>query len=396
MHGDWRKSSLGLLVVIAVLLTLGTIFQDYLFERSLTHERATLLATEREVGSLEVAVAELAGAQARYLTDGEAHDFSLRRGSEIAEAMGTSLTRLRESTRSQEARARYDAALTGLSSLSSLDRRARELVETDQRALAADVLFGNSLEASQGVRGELSAARAAEQTAADERFRRLSRLRFALTAFAMAAMLIAALYVGRPAKPPKPSEAATLAQMLRELPPPVRPASRVAPALPPPPPPVLSVNLPDTADLCVDLARVIDSRDVPALLERAASVLDAKGIILWIAEAGTTTLRPSISYGYSDKVLRRLGTLDVNDDNVTSLAFRSMSPQMMNGAAAGSSAAVTVPLVTATGCSGVLSAEIRECKPASDRLAVAKILAAQFAALIAPADAGSATKAAEA
>ena len=73
-----------------------------------------------------------------------------------------------------------------------------------------------------------------------------------------------------------------------------------------------------------------------------------------------------------------------------------MRPQVMNGAAAGSAGAVAVPLVTSAGCTGVLSAETRDSKPTPETIAVARILAAQFATLIAPSDAGSARAAAEA
>src|SRR6185437_15521153 len=65
------------------------------------------------------------------------------------------------------------------------------------------------------------------------------------------------------------------------------------PALSPPPPPVPEVNLADAASLCTDLARVLDTRDVPALFERAAQVLDAKGLVLWVADTSGVRLEPS-------------------------------------------------------------------------------------------------------
>jgi GAF domain-containing protein len=68
---------------------------------------------------------------------------------------------------------------------------------------------------------------------------------------------------------------------------------------------------------------------------------------------------------------------------------------MMAGAAPGAAAAVAVPLVTSAGCNGVLSAEIRDTKPAPELLALARIVAAQFATLIGPAEYNSA-RAAEA
>jgi hypothetical protein len=61
-----------------------------------------------------------------------------------------------------------------------------------------------------------------------------------------------------------------------------------------------------------------------------------------------------------------------------------MRPQTMSGAAPGAPAALAVPLLTASGCVGVLAAEVKQEKPAGEVMPVARIIAAQFAALIAP------------
>ena len=107
-------------------------------------------------------------------------------------------------------------------------------------------------------------------------------------------------------------------------------------------------------------------------------------MIIWVADSDGSRLQPTLTHGYSDKVLSRLGTLDVEDDNMTSLAFRSMRSQQIEGGA-NSAGAIAVPLVTASGCTGVLAAEVREARLASaDAIALARILAAQFATIIAP------------
>jgi GAF domain-containing protein len=144
--------------------------------------------------------------------------------------------------------------------------------------------------------------------------------------------------------------------------------------------------LTEVAELCVDLGRVIDSRDVPSLVERASAILQAKGVVLWVADSAGAMLRPSVTHGYSEKTVSRLGPLQIDGDNVTSLAFRSMRPQTMAGSGAGASSALAVPLLTASGCVGVLAAETTTDRPAGELLPVARIIAAQFAALIAPAE----------
>jgi hypothetical protein len=176
------------------------------------------------------------------------------------------------------------------------------------------------------------------------------------------------------------------------------------PSPPPPPPPVqpsaplaatagraetFDVKLSEAADLCVDLARLLDGRDMPALFERAADVLDAKGLVLWVADADGAQLRPSLTHGYSEKVLAKMHALPLDGDNATALAFRSLRAQVVGASSPTGAGALAVPLVTASGCVGVLSAEVKKPRPGADTLSVAQMIAAQFSALVAPADAAA-------
>ena len=115
-------------------------------------------------------------------------------------------------------------------------------------------------------------------------------------------------------------------------------------------------------------------------------LLDAKGIMIWAVDTGGALLRPSMCHGYSEKILTRLRPLQIDGDNVTSLAFRSMQAQSLPGATAADSGAIAVPLITASGCVGVLAAEVRQSKPHPDLLPIARIVAAQFSTLVAPLD----------
>ena len=144
------------------------------------------------------------------------------------------------------------------------------------------------------------------------------------------------------------------------------------------------LSLIDAAALCGDLAKVVDTRDVPPLFDRAASVLSARGAVLWVADSGGAMLRPSLTHGYSDRVVAKLGLLTADADNLTSLAYRSMRPQSVSGGTPESPGAIAVPLLSSSGCIGVLAAETRQQQPGHDVLPVAQMIAAQFAALVAP------------
>jgi len=114
-------------------------------------------------------------------------------------------------------------------------------------------------------------------------------------------------------------------------------AASIQPMAPPPAPadiPALeatpSVRLPDVADLCADLARVLDGAEVNALMGRAVQVLGAKGAVLWVIDTTGAFLRPLVLHGYPDKVARRLGALQVDADNAK-VSLADMHDQYSRG-----------------------------------------------------------------
>jgi transcriptional regulator with XRE-family HTH domain len=135
------------------------------------------------------------------------------------------------------------------------------------------------------------------------------------------------------------------------------------------------------AELCSRLARVLQPRDVTSVLEDAARVLRAAGVILWMWDPATRTLRHVLAHGYSSDVLSRLPRVRFDTDNAIADAFRSADTRVVHGSGQ-ATGAVVVPIVTPTGCAGVLALEMqdrgeeRECVRA-----FATILAAQFAML---------------
>ena len=428
-----RKPGILLLLILTLTIAFATAGQDYRFDQAIDRERTGGLQLAREFASIDTALSDVRGAQAAYVAAGQEPAVWMTKATESFAQADAALTRLRQTTLSVEAKARYDEAAKALTEVIALDGRARDHAKSD-RMLASDIIFDDAPPVHRRVAEELDAARMIDMRAYEARVSRLSQLRYGMNAATLGFVTLLALLFGRalrreapvgePAAAAKADAAPAAGLQLRPDPksdiqrerPPVlaRPDAKPAPAaqpdaksrqparstvpgresLPlrpspappvmPVPPPPMPANLTDVAELCVDLGRVLDSRDVPLLLERAASVLQAKGIVLWVADSAGAILRPSITHGYPEKVLSRLGPLQIDSDNVTSLAFRSMRPQTMNSSGPGAPSALAVPLLTASGCVGVLAAEVKQDKPASELLPLARIIAAQFAALIAP------------
>ena len=72
------------------------------------------------------------------------------------------------------------------------------------------------------------------------------------------------------------------------------------------PPPI---DLTKAAKICADLARVLDAGDLPLLLTRAADVLKAPGLIVWVADQNGQTLYPLLTHGYPAATLMKMGSL---------------------------------------------------------------------------------------
>jgi hypothetical protein len=143
------------------------------------------------------------------------------------------------------------------------------------------------------------------------------------------------------------------------------------------------VDLAAAARLCGDLARVKDGSQLPALLARAAELVDASGIVLWLAGPEGTVLRPAASVGYSDHTLSRMKTLSGRSDNAVSVAFREGRMEVVGGSK-DRNGAVVVPVVTAGRCAGAMAVEIRHGAESSPSVqAVVTIIAAQLASLVA-------------
>ena len=381
------KRSIGLLLSLIVVIALGTIIQDFQFDGYVSAERAAAQAADRDLTLISQSVAELRATQAGYFTTTQVPASGVTKSTDLFDRMSRALDARRAAAPSADARTKYDAVGKSLGSLSALDGRARTLLTQEERLQASDLVYIDSQAALDALAADLGTARNLEEASTAERVRRLSTLRLAVTGVALVLISLIAIYLGRALMIAGQVEPASMAQMLRELPPPVKqqappaaPVAHATPALKSP------VSLTAAAELCADLARVLDGRDVPALLEKTASLLDAKGLVLWAADTSGAMLRPSMSHGYPEKIVSRLRPLQVDGDNVTALAFRSMQTQSLPGATSTEAAALAVPLVTGGGCVGVLAAEVRQSRPHPDLVQVARIVAAQFSTLVAPVD----------
>lgn len=413
MHSRGVRLALALVFLLATIAAAYVLFTTHIASRA---SRASLGSLDAELQAVTVSIAELRASQQAYVAAGQGEGYWISRVAERLDSLRSRLSALKARAREAETRNRIEAATAKLEDFDEMDRRAREYARGGQRLLASDLIFADGLETTRAAQAHVEAARVAERSAIDDELHALDRRQALIAGLTLAAGLLF-VFVFMPVPPratPEPgAETALSADLGRAAP--LGGAAGIkagefrqaAPDATGMAPDAELARLDRTrggaeslvraADLCADLAQVQDARQLGALLGRAADVLDAAGMIVWMADPDRRELVPTLTHGYAPAALARFGTIPREADNATAAAFRegALKTVAADGPASG---AIVAPLVTPGGCVGVIAAEVsggRE-RDAATR-AVARIVAAQLAALLgAPPAAARAHRAAEA
>jgi CHASE3 domain sensor protein len=410
-----RAARLVLLAIFIASLAVAA----FLFRKSESLAAAQLTTArtfEASARMVEHGLVELRATQRGYVAAGQTGDFWIPRVAQSVGSLQQTVASLRATAISPVAQASLDEVTSALGDFARVDKRAIEYIRRAQPLLASDVIFGEGRELTDSALAALEQARGVESgarlAAADTEARRGV---FALIAAAASSLLAVLLLVPQPAPARTAADAdrsagVRAAQPLRDesATPAVAASSQepqantvtaeagaepgtgtaevLLPALGPAgfAPAMVTTDFGGVASLCVDLARVVDTRALPSLLERARTILDASGIILWIADPDGRELNPIFAQGYPPQLINRLGTIPRDAENATAAAFRTSLLQTVMADAI-SAGAIAAPLVTPGGCVGVMAAEVMHDAERQDmKLAAATIVAAQLATLVGP------------
>jgi len=136
------------------------------------------------------------------------------------------------------------------------------------------------------------------------------------------------------------------------------------------------------ADLCSRIAEVTTWREVAPLLREATTVLNAVGLMVWSWEPRVAALSPAWAHGYPETLLARMPRVRRDEDNAIAAAFRATEPCIVNSGAS-TTGAVCVPMMTATGCVGVVALELQHgAEHTEGARTIATTVAAQVATLL--------------
>ena len=332
---------------------------------------------------------DLRAAQQSYVAVGQGEDFWVARVAALSQDLDEVLSVFRTHLSSTEALAAADTAAGVLRDFQQVDKRAREYTHARQLSQASDVIFGDGFDLTRKLTTSIADAMSAENVAYDAGAAQLRRREaMALGGAAGVAALVLLLLIpgGRAASQKSPvllgAEPAMAVSRetledLHDFGVVARPAAATGGSEP-------SVDLEAVAAVCSDLARVVDTKAIPALLDRAATILDAAGIVLWIADPDGRELSPIVVHGYTPQMASRLGTISREAANVTASAYRTGLLQTVKGDAV-ANGAVAAPLLGGGGCLGVMAIEMKNGgEQREPLLAAATILASQISTLVGP------------
>lgn len=380
-----------ILVVIFHLALGGAAYQIWRVEVRMDRDRAARMVFSEQAARAVLALADVRAAQQAYVAIGQTPEFWSAQVAERAAAIMSGLTQLRATATADAARGSLAEAAAAMADFGPIDRRAREQVAMNQPLTASDLIFADGLETLQRASASTDAAAKAQDAAfanglAAARQEELVTVAGALAVILLITWVLVPTARARDRKQTSPVSGA---------PPDARTASgsegespvqaldaRLSGVPTESATPARRVDFGAVAQLCTDLGRVGDTIDLPGMLGRAARLLDAHGIVLWIADPAGNELLPSIAHGYATQALSRIGGLRRDSDNATAASYRSGSLQIV-ASEPGQHGAIIAPLLTVSGCVGVMAVEVRNQGERDEEIkAASSLVAAQLAALV--------------
>lgn len=372
------------LVAIAIGVTAGYFLRTTELNLAATRDAANALRERRD--ALVATLADLRASQVAYVARGQGDGFWMSHVSKLLPSFGQQMAAFKDSLSAPAAQADLEPAAAAMENFQKLDARAQEYVKSGDPLLASDLIFSDGLGAIATATSQVQAALTDELQVRDAATTALQLRQLLTLGGAAAGVLLILVVLG--------FTGAAAAPMVEPLSPPA-----VAAAEPMTVTKIVGLNpasLATAAKVCTEMARVAETRQLPALLERSAKILGATGMIVWVADPSGRELRPVMAFGYQDQMVARLGTIPRDAANAAAAAYRSGELRTANGTATVNGALVA-PLVTADGCIGVLAAEMKGGSEKDEgSQALASIFAAQLATLVSPPSSAALTRAAEA
>jgi hypothetical protein len=349
-------------------------------EQQIEGRRGAFRRFEERVRAVDRALSEIRMGLQAYVAAGQSADAWIPKVASIAGEAARGVDDLRTAAATADARTSLMEAAATIVELERVDRRVVDYLKSGQDVMAADVVYSEGGQTVALAANQVDAARALEQQGADvaERESRQRQLYALGTAAAVGAVMLLVLGAAPGSEPrvnvkEKKAEAAPAVD--DEL------SFRVRSDAPRHSAPLMR----EASEICTELARVNDRADFVKLLGRAAELMDASGLVVWMVDPAGGDLRPAVGHGYPPQAIARMPAVPRNATNAAAAAYRTGALQIVLARPGASSGALVAPLLTPEGCIGAFSAEIKGRGETSDATqALAVLFAAQLASVLAP------------
>lgn len=363
-------------------------------EQKISARRTALRAFDLHAREAAFALADARAGQQAYVTAGQSSTYWVPKVATLVQEISTVVDGLRGSAVSGAARKALLEAASSVKEFSNIDKRVRDYLGTEEFLMASDVAFSEGADAAGRAALQVETARIEEHQAFDANEARLRWLQaYAMGgAVGLSALILAIFGLARAPKTdqqPTPETSVEAAQA-GERPLHVQSAPRDTGPRPPETTsselePISSSDLKAAAEVCTEFGRMHDLADLKALLGRAARLLHANGLVVWLGNTNGADLQAVMAHGYSDQVLALMRAVPRAADNAAAAAYRSGALQVVAAHPGQSLGAVVAPLLSADGCIGALTAEIRDGSEQSEEVqSLALIFAAQLAGVLTP------------
>ena len=402
MRPGWLRLSV-FTALIGVALVSG--YWVVLLDRQLGEGRGGEREFAENAWGVAASLAELRASQLAYIAADADRAFQAEQIAAQTDAVVAGLAELTRLASASGASRAIEAASEAVGDLQGVDAASREHVAAGETDLARDLVLADGTELGAEAAGHVARALGLERTARDAAGARQAVTQARAFLVATGSGVLAALLtffvalrrgsagdadtVGVPATVPGvDSGVPATGSSLLDLTLSAETAEDASPVpaadVPAPEPVVTELDLPAAAVICTDLGSLASATELPDLLGRAAEVLNASGMIVWVNDGSGEALRPAVCHGYSQAMLARLGAIPHDSENATASAYREGRMHVVPADSTGSGA-IVAPLVSSITCFGVLSAELREGWEARrDVQSLTRIIAAQLATLVAP------------
>jgi hypothetical protein len=362
----------------AALVAIGAAaFFLFRSEQQTSAMKSTLRAFDVRTREATNALAELRVAQQAYVAEGQGVAFWMPKVTTLHEAVAATLAALRQAPVSSGTKTALDEAAATVAEFGNIDQKAREYIKGGQQLMAADVIFTEGGETTATAGRQVETARLAERQAFDATEAALRKNEAFVAGGAAGVALLVVLFLIPRARTIE-AETVDTGFSLKSIP--TQPGN--APAEPAPTGRNATV-LQAAASLATDFGRVRDADEMGRLLGRAATLMDASGIVIWLGNATGSDLQPILAHGYGAQALSRLPPVPRSADNAAGAAYRTGKMQIVMAHPGGAAGAIVAPILSPDGCIGALSAEIQGGGEASEGVqALATIFAAQLAPLL--------------